>query len=248
MKKNALNKGFTLVEIAIALVLIGLIVSGIIAGQSIIENSTRSSVIQEAARMKTAINAYRLEYSQLPGDHNEASLYFPDARDGDNDGQIVGFNAEAFAFWHHLSLAEIIPVGLTGVVTDSPIMGENLPVAPTGPGDGWYGFYAGITGNGWSNADSPFYGRYGNFIGIGGEGGTQYIDHGVVSGEFAMAIDEKIDDGLPHKGRFFAQKGIAASTGTWINGCVDQIPTVDASVDVNYDLTEGRFCRLIFWY
>lgn len=71
-----IEKGFTLVELSIVIIIIGLIVAGIVAGQSIIESAKLRGIITDIQKHSVAVNAFRLEYDQLPGDINNASDFF----------------------------------------------------------------------------------------------------------------------------------------------------------------------------
>ncbi|MBN8532337.1 MAG: prepilin-type N-terminal cleavage/methylation domain-containing protein [Alphaproteobacteria bacterium] len=62
------DKGFSLVELSIVLVIIGLLVGGVIAGQEIIRNSQLQSVVDDVTRMKLGYIAFRDKYNCIPGD------------------------------------------------------------------------------------------------------------------------------------------------------------------------------------
>jgi prepilin-type N-terminal cleavage/methylation domain-containing protein len=90
-------KGFTLVELSIVLVIIGLIVGGVVGGHSLIKNARLNSVVGEVQEFQTAIRAFELQYDYLPGDWPDAQEYYPDwvgpaddEKDGDGNGRITG--------------------------------------------------------------------------------------------------------------------------------------------------------------
>lgn len=62
------NKGFTLVEIAIVVVIIGLLIGGVIKGGSLIQSAKVSSAITLAQDISVAVNAFKQQYHMLPGD------------------------------------------------------------------------------------------------------------------------------------------------------------------------------------
>lgn len=70
MKRN--QSGFTLVEIAIVLVIIGLLLGGVLKGQELIENTKIKSLHNDINGLATAFNAYRDRYNAIPGDDARA--------------------------------------------------------------------------------------------------------------------------------------------------------------------------------
>jgi prepilin-type N-terminal cleavage/methylation domain-containing protein len=124
------ESGFTLIEMSIVLVIIGLIVGGILVGQDLIQAAVIRSQISQVEKIETAINTFRSKYNCLPGDCPNASAYglpmgeFAAANvavtgayntDGDGDGIIMNYpngndqNAyplkEATNVWSHLKAA-----------------------------------------------------------------------------------------------------------------------------------------------
>jgi prepilin-type N-terminal cleavage/methylation domain-containing protein len=87
-----MNKAFTLVELAIVIVVIGIIASVVVGGQSIINSAKRSAVISEIKQMQTAVQAFKLEYDAYPGDMEEAYDYWGDDCGADSNNHRVGCN------------------------------------------------------------------------------------------------------------------------------------------------------------
>src|SRR5690606_34596889 len=107
--------GFTLVTLAIALVIIGLLVGALLIAQDMIRSSELRSIIAETEKFKTHVNSFKYKYGGLPGDLRNAKSYWPD------DSQYVGFSTpngsgngkidsanESFAIWVHLTLAGLL--------------------------------------------------------------------------------------------------------------------------------------------
>lgn len=125
MKKQA---GITLVEIAIVLVIIGLLLGGVLKGQEIITNAKIKNLENDFNGITAAIYSYQDRYRALPGDDKRAHTRFPDfdtTKDGDGNGKIEGaFNEginpsdnvdngdktdiESRKFWLHLRSASLI--------------------------------------------------------------------------------------------------------------------------------------------
>ncbi len=142
------NKGFTLVEISIVMVVIGLLIGGIFGGVQLIENARKQTAIQDMKSIESSALTFKVTYGRLPGDLRNANTRLqnctalPCARSGDGNGTIGVLNAayfnltpynadtENFAFWHHLTAADLSPVKIQNT---SDIIG-GTPKFPIGPG------------------------------------------------------------------------------------------------------------------
>jgi len=159
--KRSAQAGFTLVEIAIVLVIIGLLLGGILKGQEMITNAKIKSVINDFNGVTAAVNSYWDRYRALPGDELSATTL---ARWGaaafGGDGNVVlcpgacGFTPPKYnvapvtpasggpepgLFWLHLRLAGFVPGPTTGIPsTAQPSNAANgiIGVQTTGMGFG----------------------------------------------------------------------------------------------------------------
>jgi len=127
------QKGFTLVELAIVLVIIGIILAGIIKGQEMINNAKIKRAVGGAKEITAAIYTYYDRYGKYPGDDNTAAArggVWVGSVNGNGDGQIAGTavtmfacttgtggGVEACALWDHLRRANLI-TGATGDSTN----------------------------------------------------------------------------------------------------------------------------------
>ena len=68
------QSGFTLVEIAIVLVIVGLLLGGVLKGQELITSSKAKALFADKTALQTAYNMYSDRYKQLPGDDSLAGL------------------------------------------------------------------------------------------------------------------------------------------------------------------------------
>ena len=114
--------GFTLVEIAIVLVIIGLLLGGILKGQEMITQAKIKNVVNDFNGITAAVNSYQDRYRALPGDDLNASTRWSGAFSGNGNGQIgettVAYNTaaitpasgmtETLLFWWHLRLAGLV--------------------------------------------------------------------------------------------------------------------------------------------
>ncbi|MBF0348806.1 MAG: prepilin-type N-terminal cleavage/methylation domain-containing protein [Magnetococcales bacterium] len=115
------QSGFSLIEIAIVLVIIGLLLGGVMKGQTMVQNSKIKRIATDTQAVQSSMNAYTDTYWQLPGDDLNAATHFagvgPAA--GDGNGIIIGFfnfatgannpaSDETALAWNHLRCAELV--------------------------------------------------------------------------------------------------------------------------------------------
>ena len=219
---NLKQKGFTLVEIAIVLVIVGLLIGGVLKGQEMITNAKLKRIESDNAGFAAAMFSYQDRYLQLPGDDSSAlnrfDVYTLAVVNGGGDGVVglgtdwddvdlfaawaAGNTQETSKFFGHLRAAGLIPGG-SG--TD-----------PTRP----------------SNA-------YGGLIGIQ-NGSVELAGHvtifGQIEGAIARILEGRLDDGLIATGRMRGNLVGAGATG------MDDI--TDVSAVPNY--TEANRYNLAF--
>ena len=125
MKKS---QGFTLVEIAIVLVIIGLLLGGVLKGQELIFNARAKAIVNDLKGVQAAIFAYQDKFHTVPGDdpralaHVNGTLATPAAERGNS--RISGaWNSavatqESFLMWQHLRLANVLAGNPDTAATD----------------------------------------------------------------------------------------------------------------------------------
>ncbi len=211
-----MQKGFSLVELAIVLVIIGLITGGILTGQELIRASELNSVMADVNKYKTAVNTFKLKYNALPGDLANATAYWGTASggcpngagtgtqtcNGNGNGQIGRANSESYRAWQHLANSGLISGNYTGVYGTLEVFnwGTNAPPSKLA-NSGFVLSYVGTTMNGNTNW---FSGDYGHIIDLGaGTAAAYYVTYILTPAE-AASIDAKNDDGLPGVGMIMA--------------------------------------------
>ncbi len=102
MKKQT---GFTLIEIAIVLVIIGLLLGGVLKGQEMITNSKIKRAANDYNGVAAAIYSYLDRYSAMPGDDPNANGRWG-LTNGDGDGIVDG--AERPDVWEHLRASGLV--------------------------------------------------------------------------------------------------------------------------------------------
>jgi prepilin-type N-terminal cleavage/methylation domain-containing protein len=196
------QQGFTLIEIAIVLVIIGLLLGGILKGQELITSARVRNLISQQDGIKAAFFGFQDRFRAFPGDYTGATVNIANVAvtaacnngNGNGNGQIETANAEMILAWEHLSKAGFITGTYTCAAADA---NTTTPVNP-------YNVYVRLI--------------YDGVYGIAG-GGTPR--HNVKTGaqvpvEIMAEIDRKIDDGAPYTGgfQFSAYQGNAAAAPT----------------------------------
>lgn len=231
------NSAFTLVELAIVMVIIGLIVGGVVGAQSLIRTSEINSIISDIKKYQTAVRAFKLEYGAIPGDMAEATNYWGVSTADGNGNKILGAGPEGYQVWQHMALAEIIPGSYTGItgpnqaIWDSEL-GVNVPASKI-PGVGYTALSINYgNNNSLTRLDPNFTGSYQyslNQIVIGKEDGDYWTNIGFLTPAEMRKIDRKIDNGLP---------GTGGIRPTRYNGCTDAGDAAASATNISlYDLS-----------
>lgn len=108
--------GYSLIEISIALVVIGVIIAGAIKGYSLIESARLKSVMMQVSNYRMAVQSFKDRYDAFPGNFSKASLYIESTLlNGSGSGQLSGLgfsnsgpNHEASSFWGHLIADKLV--------------------------------------------------------------------------------------------------------------------------------------------
>ena len=214
MKRN--QSGFTLIEIAIVLVIIGLLLGGVLKGQELINSAKVKNLATDFRNIPVFIYGYQDKFRALPGDDRLADTHLgasascpggtcptPTTLITAGNGLINGsWNSivqtdESYLFWQHVRLA-----GLTAGSTTITAV-DYLPVNAAG---GTIGIQSGTS----IATASPMKDASGNAI-----RGTYIICSPNILGKFAKQLDIQLDDGNTATGSMMA---FDVSTGTYALG------------------------------
>lgn len=210
--KKQNQQGFTLVELAIVLVIIGLIVGGVLVGQDMIKSAEIRSTISQWEGYNTAVNTFRDKYGYIPGDINQdraLEFGFYDRTgtaapgNGDGNGQLQACAATAAAgllagcettlFWRDLNDANMVDgffqvADETAAVIANNELIQYFPESSIGRGNYWVVFSA--EGKNWYQLTG---------INETTAGGVYDLALSLSPVE-AFNIDRKTDDGRPLNG------------------------------------------------
>lgn len=223
-----MKSAFTLLELSIVLVIIGLIVGGVVAGQELIRNAELNSISMQKNQVVTAVNAFRSKYNALPGDMDNAAAYWGFANsggaggecadpldnrgtgtqtcNGNGDGYIsygsslsAGESWELYRFWQHLSNAKLLNGNYSGVSAATNSHDAHKPGVNSLAGNlGNSGWTTWSIGN-FGNA-SYFSHNYDTLLYFGAATSGSLNFGPVLTAQEVASIDNKIDDGKPARG------------------------------------------------
>jgi len=202
--------GFTLVEIAIVLVIIGLLLGGVLKGQELVNSAKVKNLANDFRNISTFVYAYQDKYRALPGDDSAATAHMGAAAAvattpaaGLANGRVNGaWNSttntdETVLFWQHVRLA--------GLATGTPNFGD-LSLGDEYVPKNADGGRLGVTGEAVFTGATPWAANF-------------YICSSNIQGRFARQLDTTIDDGN-------------TTTGTMRVMCINECATSAAYVDL----------------
>ncbi|MCC7167430.1 MAG: prepilin-type N-terminal cleavage/methylation domain-containing protein [Rhodospirillales bacterium] len=215
------ESGFTLIEMSIVLVIIGLIIGGVLKGQELINSTRLKATVSQWDATKAAVNGFQDKYNSVPGDYNDANVtisangvlqggttglgngtvgtLLTDANAFNND--ISGATTENLNAWAHLGAAGLV-AGITVCTTANTLQAAASGGVMTGK----------ISGTSWAilhgtvNSSTSLWSRL--QFGTGSPTAS-------LSGKDAAEIDRKVDDNNAIRGSIqsYPQGATNVSTG-----------------------------------
>ncbi len=237
---DARKHGFTLIELSIVLVIIGLIVGGVLVGQDLIHAAEIRATVGQIEKYNSSVNTFRTKYNGIPGDISAANATAfgfitraGSAGRGDNNGLVDGVNAgastnivftqESGFFWDDLTKANLVDGQFTSAADGAAV--------------------AAIAAAGVVTQFPAARIARGNMVHVGSTGGLNYYTiTGITSTAAATGamtvttnltptelfnMDNKLDDGIPLTGIVQA-RGAAGSSATLLT----DLPSLNATATV----------------
>lgn len=228
MSRNRPN-AFSLIELSIVIVILGLLIGGVLAGQSLIRAAALRSVGIDYQKFTSAVQQFQNEFAALPGDMANAQSYWGVAHatpatcvttqgtgtqtcNGNGDGLIAVStgSAETFRFWQHLVNAGLLVGNYTGVRSATNVNSStaaNVPSSKIATGLWSVINWGTFTGNG-----LYFNGDYLNSLILGSVTTDNYPASGLLRPDEMYNVDRKMDDGKPGTGSILAIRYTTCTT------------------------------------
>ena len=208
--KNTNKKGFSLIELSIVLIIIGLLVAGITGGSSLIKSAELRAVMTDIRNYQTAINAYYTSRGELPGTSGSSEMSFDNSclawAQMVNEG-IVDANLNAFT--KDSTTKQYSCTSITSVSSSNSI------------GSKMKGGYYALGYNDEMLSNVIFLVGSGETVGNMKDAetgsGTAKLSKTVVSRKDAKFLDDKMDNGISDSGKIYGFTGAAVDNAP--EGC-----------------------------
>lgn len=255
---NEAQAGFTLIELSIVLVIIGLIVGGILIGQDMIKSAELRATVTQLERYSAAVNTFRSKYNGLPGDlANYSNFNFQatgrtgGAGLGDGNALLQScdpaanpgyFCGENKMFWSDLATANMIAESTTGAATAAAaaVTAANLPTQMPLAKMGKSTFITVASTTGLN------YYLISGLTAVAASGAPTLSD--TITPQEAFQIDTKMDDGIPNRGIVVAATDVANLDAGAATGALAAADCWDSTLNIfatNTDVTRDvNGCRL----
>ena len=249
-----MRKGFTLVELSIVLVIIGLLIGGILTGQSMINTAKISAEVRQIGQFDAGVMSFKAKYNFLPGD--------APALGGDGNGILAvplylgaGYDIQTFVcetgnFWHDFDPVQfpgIAPCAQPGARPSIDGIDKNVPESKLGRPRSFV-IASALSIDGYSADTSDprnFYVFLGPTIAQSLSWAGYYSFDATTSNNSSvrpvdlLALDKKIDDGIANAGTVLSGAIAVRGCCTW--GAPVAVPLATCSSGPNYDLTHDSY-------
>ncbi len=251
--RRAPQAAFTLVELSVVLAVIGLLIGGVMAGQTMIKRAEIASIATDFVKFKTAVQQFKMQFGTLPGDYADATANWGTDADGcpthtnrvpkketcnGNGSAFIDWGAESFRAWQHLANAGLVEGTFSGVAgaggANHAVIAGTAKNAVTGrrAGTGYS-----IASQGPLTSDTNFYDMGVNAVLFYGLAlNNNYPFGGALTPRETKNFDLKFDDGKPAYGQVRVMKPAGAA-----NCAASAAQTSDYQL-----LNKGTTCSIIY--
>jgi len=237
----SIKKAFSLIELAISLVVISILISSVSIVTEMVRQAHVRTIVKELKTFKTAIDMFKESYNGLPGDLTNASTFWTSCTNqttpvvnncNGNGDDIIQLSYEGMRIWEHLSLAELIHGSYIGTDTigngNQFNPGQNSPKLSIAKG-----CYNGEN----KDSDSTWYGISSDMVITAGKSSTNTsCQDSLFTPDDSLNIDIKIDDAVATTGMILATEGESIKVSN-PNDCVN----TDYNLDIKADS-----CRILY--
>ncbi len=246
MRKTFCQKksAFSLIELSIVLIIIGLLIAGVTGGASLIKSSELRAVMNEARGFQTAVNAFYTQFDALPGDY--ATAIGSNTAAGDADGYIEfhnGTRSESANAWNMLkNTGGIDGISTAALTADVTFKSDGTGSAPASKikGAGW--IFSHDTNSSASPGDNVVILTGGSITAassatdIDSSSSTSALVKIALVPADALSIDSKLDDGVANTGKIKAvnpTSSTCSSAGTYTTTTTTKQCALSFKIDVN---------------
>ncbi len=202
-KNQCAQAGFSLVEIAIVLVIVGLILGGVFKGQALIDSARVRSLSTDVSGIRAAWYSFQDRYRSIPGDFSNAQTQIDSAAMQGNGNGRIDDSTERAAVWQQMALAGFISGSFNGKQNGAGSASDVECAEGTCPQNPFSGYYKISYSAQAADVDG--------------------LAHEIFTGaqipvNILSQLDRKLDDGNPSTGRFRVHRSFKAACtrdGQW---------------------------------
>lgn len=207
-RPDSTNSGFTIIELAAVIVIVGLLLAGISAGSTVVKQAELRSVINDFQTFKAAYVTFIKRYNRVPGDMDNAYTLWGAGCgasaaycNGDSNMMVDAILAssadETAKAWKHMALAGLIKNNIIPIPNSYVGYLQINLTAPSSSLKGAGYYIAGATIGGDSGSlSSPWTDNRTNAVYLGIQSTASALTIGAMNAKDAYNVDKKFDDGF----------------------------------------------------